>query len=240
MQAALSMAIAAWRGDRRQHVQVFVLKAVPLVERVDFDDAQRLALGVDDRRAKHRADAEFDDALAHVEPFVARGVGRQDRLFRVHDVVNDRAADADMSSQSAAAVADRLRDQRAAGRPHHDAAAVGLDENLEQAVEQLRITARPSRASCSRLWVISNSARSLASGRTASCMPDAADATSSFDVTDESRLTGSSSTITARLDEARPGADTRRRRVEELQRHLANANPVVIGQVFGDLAPTGR
>ena len=82
-------------GHAHQHVQIVLLEAVPRVERVDLDHAQRLAVAVDQRRAHHRADVEVDDALGHVETGVGGGVGREDRLFARHHVVDDRAADAD-------------------------------------------------------------------------------------------------------------------------------------------------
>ena len=53
------------RGDAGQHVQIVLLKPLPLVERVDLDHAQRLAVAVDQRCAHHRANAEVGDALAH-------------------------------------------------------------------------------------------------------------------------------------------------------------------------------
>ena len=122
-----------------QHFQVFVREAALLVHRVDLDHAQRLAFGADHRSADHRADREVGDALGHAETFVARCVGREDRLARCHCLFDDGAADPRALFVAFAAILHRHRHQRPVRlRPHHDEAAVGLDENLEQAIEQLR------------------------------------------------------------------------------------------------------
>ena len=71
-------------GHAGQHVEIVLLETAALVERVDLDRAKRFAVAIDQRGAHHRADAKIGDALAHFEPRVAGGVGRQDRLLVRH------------------------------------------------------------------------------------------------------------------------------------------------------------
>ena len=104
------------RGDAGQHVQIVLLKPLPLVARVDLDHAQRIALAVDQRSAHHRANAQIGDALAGVEPRVVGRVGREDRLLRLHHLVDDRAADAHLVFHVRAAVLDGLGHQQPVGR----------------------------------------------------------------------------------------------------------------------------
>ena len=126
------------RGGADQQLQVVLGEPLPLVERVDLQRAERLAFAVEQRGAHHRANAEVGDALAHLEPLVAGRVGRKDRLLRIHHVADDRAADAERVVGVLAAQADPAGNQLAVGRLHDDEAAVGLHENLEQALEHLR------------------------------------------------------------------------------------------------------
>ena len=124
------------RGDAGQHVQVFLREPLALIAGVDLNHAERAAFAIDQRCAHDRANAQVGDTLAGVEPRVAGGVGRENRLFAVEDLADDRAADAHLVFHAGTAMFDRLGHQHAFGRAQHDEPAIGLDENLEQAVEQ--------------------------------------------------------------------------------------------------------
>ena len=69
---------AGLRGDTGQHVEVFFLKSLPLVGRVDLNDTQRGAFAVDQRGAHQRTNAQVGDALARLEANVTGGIGRKD------------------------------------------------------------------------------------------------------------------------------------------------------------------
>ena len=131
-------------GERRlachagQDVEVFPIEPLAPVGGVDLDRAQRFAFAGDQGRAHHRADMEIDDAFGHVEAGVRGRVGRENRLFRIHHAFDDRAADAEDFRLVRIPALDGLGNQPARFRIlQDDEAAIGLDENFEEAVEQL-------------------------------------------------------------------------------------------------------
>ena len=125
--------------DAGEHFQIGIGEAAPLVERIDLDDADRLAVVAHHRRAHHRANRKIGDALGHAEPLVAGGVGREDRFARLHGFFDNRAADPHPFFVAGATGFYGDRHERPIRpRTHHDEAAVGLRENLEQAIEDFR------------------------------------------------------------------------------------------------------
>ena len=126
-------------GDAGEHFQIGIGEAAPLVERIDLDHADRLAVAAHHRGAHHRANGKIGDALGHAEPLVAGGVGREDRFARLHRFFDNRAADPHPFFVAGAAGFYGDRHERPVGLgPHDDEAAIGLRENLEQAVEDFR------------------------------------------------------------------------------------------------------
>ena len=121
-----------------QHVEIVLPKAVPLVQRVDLDHPQRHPVAGHQRRAHHRTELKIDDALGHLEPRVARRVGRQDRLPRRHHLFDDRPADPDRLVVLRAAMLDRHGHEPAGVRVlQHDETAVRLGKDRKEAVQQL-------------------------------------------------------------------------------------------------------
>ena len=80
---------ACWR---QEHVEIFRLEPFPPILPVNLDDAQGHALLSKDRHAHDRTKSEVSDALALVEAFIVPGVGAENRLARLHGVIDDRMA----------------------------------------------------------------------------------------------------------------------------------------------------
>ena len=97
-----------------------------------------------------------------------------------------------------------LRHQRAVARLlQQDEAAIGLHEDLEQAVEQLAASTSSSATALPRFWAISIIARSLTSGFTRSRTPLGLEPSSMVDMIVEPAPASSSKTVTAADELAR-------------------------------------
>ena len=81
---------------------------------------------------------EIDDAFRGLEADVGGGVGREDGFLGGHHALDDGAADADRVDEFRFAVSQGPGDQLPGGVAEDDHAAVGLGEDPQQAVEDLR------------------------------------------------------------------------------------------------------
>ena len=123
-------------GHACKNLQVVLSELFPLVQGIQLDHSQRGALGVEQRSAHHRADAQISDALADVGK-LRRGVLGQHGLLGIHHLAYDRAADPDRLV-AALASPGPARNQAAVVGLQHDETAVGLNKDLEQTVQNLR------------------------------------------------------------------------------------------------------
>ena len=142
-------------GHRGQDVQVFLVELLA-VAGIELDDAQRLAVGGEQRHAHHRADLEVGDRGAGRQVLVGAGILAEHGLLLAQHVVDDRPADAhrdfvgrdrrrEDAAPPAGPVLERLADQPLGfGIDQDQEEPLGLGEQLHQRIEDL--AGRPCRS----------------------------------------------------------------------------------------------
>src|SRR5262245_46670683 len=138
------MQSGVFEGDRRlvghtaEQFQVGLHELLGAILRVQLNDAKRLPLGVAERHAHDRANAEIDNGLAELHAVVLRGVVAKEGLRGLQALPDDASAEASVTLVLLPPGLDNLGHQSSAPLlAEDDEATVGLAEQLEQAFYDL-------------------------------------------------------------------------------------------------------
>ena len=125
--------------DSHQQIQIFGTELVESVLRIDVDDPHRVARQAQHRDAHHRTDRQVRNRFARLKSGIAGRIRRQDPCLLFQNGLQNRTAQFDSFIVPGPAMFHCLGNHFPQRRIiEQNAAAVGVRENVEQRVEDLR------------------------------------------------------------------------------------------------------